>query len=235
MTKEPSPKSADSTHAISSAIATQRPTCPDCLRPQSACICQWVTPIPHPAQVLILQHPLEVHNPKGSARLLHLSLPGSRLVAGETFDDLPTLLAQPCADENLAALPRVSVLLYPQTPQDKPQEAWQFNTVLEALTPRYPYWHDPTQLQLVVLDGTWRKTRKMLYCNPQLLQLPRLALEGMPASRYLIRRAHRADQLSTLEATCAALAQVHGGCLQFAPLLAAFDGFVAQQLENRSH
>ena len=234
MSKEQVPKPADSAHAISSAIAIQRPTCPACLRPQSACICQWVTPIPHPVRVLILQHLLEVHNPKGSARLLHLSLPGSRLAIGETFDDLPALLTQPCAGENLAARPRLSVLLYPQTPQDKPQEAWQFDTVPEVAAPGYQDWHDPAQLQLVVLDGTWRKSRKMLHCNPQLLQLPRLTLKDMPASRYLIRKAHQADQLSTLEATCAALAQMHGGSEQFTPLLAAFDGFVAQQLRNRS-
>ena len=52
----------------------------------------------------------------------------------------------------------------------------------------------------------------------------------MPASHYLIRKAHRPDQLSTLEATCAALAQLEGSAEQFQPLLTAFDGFVAQQL-----
>jgi DTW domain-containing protein YfiP len=84
-----------------------------------------------------------------------------------------------------------------------------------------------------VLDGTWRKSRKMLYQNPLLQQLPRLALRDMPASRYLIRKAHRSDQLSTLEATCTALMQLEGGVERFQPLLAAFHGFVAQQLGYR--
>jgi DTW domain-containing protein YfiP len=69
----------------------------------------------------------------------------------------------------------------------------------------------------------------MLYLNPALQRLPRLPLRGMPASHYLIRKAHAPDQLSTLEATTYALAQLEGNAGKFAPLIAAFDGFVAQQ------
>jgi DTW domain-containing protein YfiP len=60
---------------------------------------------------------------------------------------------------------------------------------------------DPARVQLVVLDGTWRKSRKMLHLNPLLRRLPRLSLEDVPASNYLIRKAHKVGQLSTLEAT----------------------------------
>ena len=69
----------------------------------------------------------------------------------------------------------------------------------------------------------------MLCLNPPLQQLPRLSLQGLPASQYLIRKAHRPGQLSTLEATCAALAQLEGDPGRFVPLLKAFEGFVAQQ------
>ena len=93
---------------------------------------------------------------------------------------------------------------------------------------------DPSRLRLIVLDGSWRTSRKMLYRNPQLQQLPRLSLQDMPASHYLIRKAHRPDQLSTLEATCAALMQLESSAEQFQPLLTAFDGFVAQQLGYRA-
>ena len=215
----------------------RRPACATCLRPQSACICRWITPVAHPVEVLILQHPLEVNHAKGSARLLHLSLAGSRLLTGEVFD-LPTLLGAPAAhaaaaDTASAAAPasasgpRRSILLYPDTPPGPAGD-------LAAPPPLAPAWLlAPARLRLVVLDGTWRKSRKLLQLNPALQRLPRLALQGMPASRYLIRKAHRPDQLSTLEATCAALAQLEGGMQRFAPLLAAFDGFVARQLAWR--
>jgi DTW domain-containing protein YfiP len=73
----------------------------------------------------------------------------------------------------------------------------------------------------------------MLHLSPLLQQLPRLSLDDVPASSYLIRKAHQPGQLSTLEATCAALAQLEGRPERFRPLLNAFDGFVAQQLAFR--
>jgi DTW domain-containing protein YfiP len=127
------------------------------------------------------------------------------------------------------------VLLYPDPPQNlshnPPPDA-----TLAGRTPPVPtplVWPDPARLRLVVLDGTWRKSRKMLYQNPLLQQLPRLSLSDCPASRYLIRKAHRPDQLSTLEACCAALMQLEARTAPFQALLTAFDGFVAQQLDYR--
>ena len=69
--------------SMTPAFQIKRLACVTCLRPQSACICQWITPVAHEVEVLILQHPLEAHNAKGSARLLHLCLPHSQLVTGE--------------------------------------------------------------------------------------------------------------------------------------------------------
>ena len=194
---------------------SRRKRCPACLRAEASCICRWIAPVGHAVEVLLLQHPLEVHNAKGSARLLHLSLPNSRLLTGEHFapDTLAALLAG-----------KHNVLLYPDTPGDRslgiaPPPALDPATLL-----------DPAQLRLVVLDATWRKSRKMLYLHPLLQQLPRLPLRDTPASHYLIRKAHAPDQLSTLEATCYALMQLEQGAERFAPLITAFDGFVAQQL-----
>jgi DTW domain-containing protein len=211
---------------MTSASNPKRLTCATCLRPQRTCICQWITPISHTVEVVILQHPLEVANAKGSARLLHLSLPRSRLVSGEVFAEeaLQALLAEPLAPQAAAYRPKRTILLYPDTPQDQ---------ALAMAPPPVlaPDWlREPAQLRLIVLDGTWRKSRKMLYRNPLLQQLPRLPLRDMPASHYLIRKAHRPDQLSTLEATCAALMQLELDGEKYQPLLAAFDGFVAQQL-----
>lgn len=189
-----------------------RALCHRCQRPQSACICGFAAPMPHATEVLILQHPLEQHHAKNSARLLHLSLPGSRLVVGESFDD--------AALHALMPTPRNTVLLYP--PTQYPDHA--VPAVLDPLQLA-----DPALVRLVVLDATWRKSRKMLHTSPALQRLPRFTLAEVPASRYAIRKAHLPGQLSTLEATCAALAQLEGDAARFEPLLTAFDGFVAQQ------
>ena len=189
----------------------RRATCAACLRAQSACICHWVRPLSSRADLLILQHPLEVRNAKNSARLLHLCLGGSRLEVGEAFDAaaLHALLHQGG---------RVPLLLYPETPGDA-----------AAPVPDPLLMAQPERLRLVVLDATWRKSRKMLYVNPELQRLPRVALHDVPASAYRIRKAHAAHQLSTLEAAALALAQLEGDDAAYRPLLQAFDGFVQQQ------
>jgi DTW domain-containing protein YfiP len=90
--------------------------------------------------------------------------------------------------------------LYPATPGD---------AALPAPPPLPPgALDDPARLRLVVIDGTWRKSRRMLYDSPWLQGLPRLALAAPPPSRYRIRRARGEGQLSTFEATLLALAQL---------------------------
>src|SRR4051812_49741483 len=92
-------------------LKPRRSVCARCQRPSQTCICQWITPVAAQVDVVILQHRLEASNAKGSARLLHLSLPGSTLVTGEVFaqEQLQLLLAGP----------RTPILLYPDTPDDK--------------------------------------------------------------------------------------------------------------------
>jgi len=185
----------------------KRAVCAACLRPSTTCICGFVMPVQSAADVLILQHPMEVANAKNSGRLLHMCLKGSTLMVGEQFDVLP--------------MPRLAVLLYPETPGDR-------SLGLAPPPPFDPAWR-AEELMLVVLDATWRKSRKMLYLNPQLQAMPRLPLRDTPPSHYLIRKAHKPDQLSTLEATAYALAQLEGDEHKYDSLIAAFDQFVAQQ------
>jgi DTW domain-containing protein YfiP len=180
--------------------------CAHCLRAQSTCICALVVPTPHATDVLILQHPLEVHHTKNTARLLHLSLPGSRLVVGEAFDAVQLHALVPPGHN--------AVLLYPPTPGDETNAGER-----PAIASKSP-------ITLIVLDATWRKSRKMLHRSPALRNLPHLGLQDLPPSGYTIRKAHAVGQLSTLEATCSALAQLEGDAARFAPLLAAFTAFV---------
>lgn len=195
----------------------KRATCPQCLRAQSTCICHWATKLSNAVEVLILQHPLEVNQAKGSGRLLHLCLAQSHTQTGELF-------AAESLHDMLFANGKTPILLYPQTHTTGTHQAALFDSSLAA-----------EKIRLVVLDATWRKSRKMLHLNPQLQQLPRLALDKLgtlPPSRYQIRKAHAAHQLSSMEATCYALMQLENDVEKFAPLLASFDGFINQMQQQ---
>ncbi len=205
----------------------KRQLCFRCQRAESGCICQWIQPTASATEVLILQHPLEVNQVKGSARLLSLSLSNSRIEVGESFTalQLQALLTGPWAANAAAQSQRQAILLYPELPQDAAND--QFSEIAAHSS-------DPTHLRLVVIDGSWRKSRKMLYLNPLLQGLPRVRLEAVPISKYTIRKAHRPDQLSTFEATCVALMLLEGTAKKFTSLLAGFDGFIQQQIQAKS-
>ena len=196
---------------MTGAAGLKRVVCTTCLRAQSACICRWITPLQAQAHLLILQHPLEVGNAKNSARLLHLCVSGSVMVTGEAFD-------AEVLDGLLHGDGRTPVLLYPSTPGDA-------GLPVPPPMPALP----AEAVRLVLLDATWRKSRKMLYLNAALQRLPRLGLTDVAPSNYRIRKAHAPHQLSSLEAAALALGQLEGAPGHFGPLLDAFDGFVAQQ------
>ncbi|MBU2983774.1 DTW domain-containing protein [Saccharophagus degradans] len=171
-----------------------RPLCSHCFRPASACYCQLVNRIATRVEVVIWQHPNEQNHPKGTAQLLHMCLPNSRLIVGEQFSK-SDLSLHDCA------------LLYPHSEDCK--LVTQPNTVN----------------QLLVIDGTWRKSRKILHLNPWLLALPRLSIHAQQGN-YTIRKAEAAHQLSTFESTTSALNLLEGGA-QLAMLDAVFAQYIA--------
>lgn len=192
---------------LESAVQPRRPICPACHLPQRTCLCAWLRPTPNAVEVLILQHPLEANQAKGSARLLALSLQRCRMVVAEALD--AAALADWLGPDDTAI--GDTVLLYPATASAPGPIA------------------EPTVMprRLVVLDATWRKSLRLLHLNPRLQALPRWPLVDPPAARYgALRKAALPQQLSTLEATCLALAQIEADAPRYAPLLDAFGAWV---------
>jgi len=194
-----------------------------------SCLCAWVRPTANQAAVLVLQHPMERDQAKGSARLLRLSLARCRCEPGERFD--PEALAGWLATTPAGRAVR-SLLLFPQAPDqaDGPDaDAMPANAASGPAVAPAPL--EPTAIgewQLVLIDATWRKARKMLALNPLLQALPRWGLRALPPSRYAIRKAQRPEQRSTLEAACLGLGQLEREPARYDALLSAFDGWVAQ-------
>lgn len=190
-------------------MSLKRQICSACLRPQITCICHLAVFVPSDIEVLILQHPLEVFETKGTARLLHLSLPNSKLLTGELFVDAVLIS------------PKNTILLYPITAEDH-------SLGIES-PPELPvnWLNQLHNIRLIIIDGTWRKSRKILCKNPYLQTLPRLILDDLPAGQYTIRKARKPHQLSTMEAASAALTQLEGDMVKYAPLNHAFSAFNA--------
>ena len=160
-------------------MSQKRAFCEPCLRPASMCFCDLISPVPSEHRVVIVQHPMEQKHSKGTGLLLHRCLPNSTLLVAEQLT--PEQLSQACA-----GLP--PLLLYPQ------------QSGVAAPPPR-----TEQNYAVIVLDASWRKSRKMLHLNSALAGLPRLSLSGSHQSLYTIRKAQRPEQRSSLEAACAAL------------------------------
>jgi DTW domain-containing protein YfiP len=176
-----------------------RVLCGDCQRPEAACICAFISPVKNSIDVIVLQHPSEVTQSKGTVALLALSLSACQVIVGENFSKDERL-------ENILAKYQ-PLLLYPS---DKSQELSSSHlahinngnlTYKEGSTSR------DKPFCLLILDGTWKKAYRMFMLCEQLQHLPQVCLPVhlANAGQYQIRKVAKENALSSLEACCYAL------------------------------
>ena len=188
-----------------------RSLCPQCHRPLLTCICDLAVALQSSVEVVIWQHPDEVRHPKNSAALLQLSL-----------TEVRTLVAEQCSEQEFA-------IWCHELNGEWRDDRGKTNVLLSPLSdaPQYPT-KDEVQLdhlRLIVIDGTWRKARKICHLNPWLQTLPALALDTQQQPLYAMRKAEKPGQFSTLEAVCHALAQLECNPHKYQPLLQSFVEF----------
>ena len=157
--------------------------------------------------MVLLQHPRERHMPIGTARMASLCLPNSELHVGFDWSRSPAL-ARALSDPS-----RPAALLYPG---ERAVDVMQ---------------HPPDgPVTLVVIDGTWSQSRKVLQANPALAALPRYAFNPTAPSDYRIRREPQADFVSTLEALMYVLGAIERDAARFAPMMAPFRAMIDAQI-----
>jgi DTW domain-containing protein YfiP len=194
-----------------------RKTCPNCQRPLPVCYCSALVKVANTTRVLIIQHPLEQKHPFNTGRMAHLCLSNSELIVAETLStiQLASILNTP------------SALLYPSLP-------WLPNTPEIEPGKKESAVHSNIQ-QLIVIDATWNKSKKMLHLHPALQKLPRHHLKGNLSSNYQIRKTTVANGLSTLESIVKALnamepkSEGEGG---FEAMLQPFEMMINLQRKN---
>lgn len=177
--------------------------CYGCFRPAEDCFCDRIPKIDNRTAVLILQHKRERFHRFGTARIVERALQNSELHVGLDGQFAAGLPLRPGAG-----------LLYPG------DEAELLDDLPVERRPQ----------QLVILDGTWHHAKTMVRDLPELQNLPRYRLAPTAPSRYGFRREPRAECISTVEATIAALRVLEPELAGLDDLMEAFLTMVNRQL-----
>ncbi len=193
----------DTSTLTTMATNKARTECQQCLR--ALCICHLSQMQSNRLRLLIWQHPDEARHVKGSARLLHLCLKNSHILVAKSVSAED--LAKACEVDNLQS----AALLYPSAAVGEFKAA-QLATAAAINC-------------LVLIDASWRDSRKILRDNPYLLDLPRYSLRHDYPGRYQIRKAHKPGQLSSMEAGLYALQELAPGDIAYQALFQVFEAF----------
>ncbi|MCL6270917.1 DTW domain-containing protein [Sansalvadorimonas sp. 2012CJ34-2] len=189
-----------------------REVCGRCERPISVCICNGLRSYSAPVQIVILQTARERKHAVNTGRIVNLGISNSLILTDEDFSEQAELAAL------LDKWKGKTWLLYPGD---------------DAVTPKEMVRHSGNYGEglLVVLDATWRKSKRMLYLSPRLTELPRVALPESSLSSYRIRKAPGPGYLSTVEAVAACLGQAGHpaeGCRQ---MIQSFERMIEFQVK----
>lgn len=161
-----------------------RAFCAACEFLKSRCLCETLKSIPNSIHLIILQHPSETKHPLNTVRIMKKSFQNITVLVGENFTDhqkLNSLFANP--DHTCA-------LIYPSSNSTDLSSA----TVMRK---------KPTHL--ILIDGTWRKAKKIFLLSKNLQFLPAHTLSPQHESDYRIRKSSIENGVSTLEASSLAL------------------------------
>ncbi|CAM2741846.1 tRNA-uridine aminocarboxypropyltransferase [Pseudoalteromonas distincta] len=197
-----------------------RTLCNHCNFALNTCICSAITNINNKVTIIILQHPSEEKIAKNTAKLLNLCLTDCQIIKGENNDDFSILKTLPVSS---------TVLLYPNENAinlDDNAEQASINNITHLAEQA----SINNITHLIVVDGTWKKAYKILQLTPLLNQFKTVSFKQLPKNRYAIRKAPRADSLSTLEAVAHSLLLIEQ--LDPAPLYNVLDELIQKQTQH---
>lgn len=160
-----------------------------------------------------MQHPEETANSKGSAIIAELGLLQYQRWTGENFrqfEPLNTLLVEEAGK---------IALLYPTESSKLLDDHWLGDQGANIKT-------------LLVIDGTWRKARKIWEINSQLHKLPTIRLDSNKKTSYRIRKAPQEGYLSTVECIVEGLRVLETRPDGYQPLIRLFTEMVDFQINK---
>ena len=156
---------------------TKRAICPDCNYILARCLCSSLEKIYNQTKIIILQHPSETDHALNTARLMLNSFQNIALFIGEDFSDHQELNTIIENNQNSIAL------IFPS----------EKDTILTT--------EDKSITHLLLIDGTWKKARKIFMLSKNLHSLKAFSLMPTKKGQYTIRSSNFENGLSTVEAT----------------------------------
>ena len=190
-----------------------RAFCYQCRRAKITCLFGRIEKQPNDIKIVVLQHPDEVNNPKGSAIIAELGLEKYQRWIAEDFSQHTEL-----TDFLIKHKYEVAVL-YPSENAIELNNKW-----LKKVELNLKY--------LIVIDATWRKAKKIWELQPLLHELTTLKLTEEQISNYRIRKVPREGYLSTIESVVVSLRALEHGSQGYQPLLDLFTEMIDFQIEK---
>lgn len=166
-------------------------SCKNCWQASEACLCTKIkSQVENRIPVLILQHPQELKNKKGTARLVSLTLKNGVHRIGFSWRSLSQALGEKNPNLRWA-------VLYVGT---KKKSTFEKDEVVKIAS----YSGTKSSMKdiggFILLDGNWKESKTLWWRNPWLSRMPIVQLNPkLPAKYNQIAREPRKNCLSTLE------------------------------------
>ena len=184
----------------------KRKLCSGCNRPVKVCLCPWLTKIENRQELIVLRHKSETKHALNSVKILEECLTNLTVYDGECFDENLDFVNQLKGKKEV-------FMLYPS---DDAKYVEELDMSPDAL--------------IIVLDGTWPKTRLIRYETEILKSVQCITFFALPKSNYRIRKGPESGT-STLEAVALLLEKLEKEKDKYNPLLTAFEKMIDLQIE----
>lgn len=186
----------------------KRKLCVGCGRPIKVCLCDVLLPVSSTVKVILLQDKHEAKHALSTVPIINNMLQGTEVHIGEQFSPEVVFHGDPDWKSKCC-------LIFPAENAQPLENQTETGVKIEYV---------------ILLDGTWRKAKRLWFLNPWLQDIPAFKITREIKGRYKIRKAPEADAYSTLEALVATL-EILSPNTEGELLIMAFDKMISQQIE----
>ena len=169
---------------------TNRNVCSNCYRPQTSCMCRYITPIETKTRFVILMHPKEFKKTKnGTGHFTNLSLENCEIHVGIDFTEheaINTIISDPS---------NTCYTLYPH------ESSIDLN--------KEPIGEEKRNTVIFLIDSTWPCSRAILTASPNIDALQKVSFTHTEVSKFTFKEQPKEYCLSTMESTLCVLKRLN--------------------------